>query len=253
MSSESVVFVADVHIVSGSRPEGASAPANRFLEFLKCLPGRCRGLFILGDLFEVWVGHADAEAPDYRRVLDALAELEGAGVSLAFISGNRDFLLSDYLLENSGWPAYADRVTIELDGKQVQLSHGDLLCARDWQHLMLRGILRSWIFRKLFLALPRSLAGRLADGLRRFSRIALRSKRPEALGLDERELRRTFHGGVDVIICGHTHRGLHRTFEVDGRRCELFVLDAWTDRPGFLEYREGTFVRQHLPTDGTAR
>ena len=244
MSAPSVVFVADVHIGSGT-----GSPTDHFLDFVASLPGRADRLFILGDLFEIWVGPADAERADYRHVLDALDELRRTGVVVSFVSGNRDFLFRDYLLENAGLPSYPEPTTIELDGRRVQLRHGDLLCKRDWQNLLLRSILRSRLFRRLFLSLPRSLAVCLAGGLRRFSENIVRGKHPRTLGLDERTLRRTFKNGIDVIICGHTHRGGHRTLEIGDRRCELFVLDAWTEEPGYLEYREGEFIRRHLKTD----
>ena len=236
-SPEPLVFVSDVHIASGTSPA-----AERFGAFLKTLPGRVRELFILGDLFDIWVGHSHADLDDYRQVLTALYELDEAGVSTSFIGGNRDFFLSDYLSEDGRIRSCADGCIIDLDGKRVQLCHGDMLCTRDRWHLRLRRVLRSRPFRAVFFALPTTLAHYLSGCLRRHSKRAVKRKRPATLGVNEKALRNVFSSGVDVIICGHTHRGEHRTFDVDDRRCELFVLDAWCEHSGFLEYRDGVFT-----------
>ena len=235
---EPLVFVSDVHIASGTSPA-----AERFGAFLRALPGRVRELFILGDLFDIWVEHSDADLDDYRRVLTALYELDRAGVSVSFISGNRDFFFRDYLLKNVSIHSYAEKRIINLDGKRVQLCHGDLLCTRDRWHLRLRRVLCSRGFRAVFFALPTTLAHYLSGCLRRHSKRAVKSKCPATLDVNERALRNVFSSDVDVIICGHTHRGEHRTFNVGARRCELFVLDAWCEHSGFLEYRDGAFTR----------
>lgn len=239
MTDLSVVFISDVHV----DPDGPDrAPLDRFIAFLDSLPGRARALFILGDLFDLWTGHADADRPDNRRVIDALDRLERAGLSVTFVAGNRDLYFHDYLKKHRLLRSYPDLCLLELDGKRLLVTHGDLLCLRDRCHLLLRRILSLKPFRLLFLALPHSLAGRLARSLRRHSQRAVRSKNPDTLAVDDDALRGIFSRSVDVVVCGHTHRAEHRVLTVDGRACELFVLDAWTSRPGFLEYRNGSFT-----------
>jgi len=243
VTASSALFIADVHL----RADEAHAPElQRFLRFLHSLPGTTRRLFILGDLFDLWTGHADASVGPFAAVLDALQELHRAGLTVTFVAGNRDFLLYDYLQRTRRFDSVLDSCVIELDHKTLHLSHGDILCSRDRRHLRLRRILVSPLFRRLFLACPVPLARYLAARLRRWSERSVRSKTAHTLAVDEQALHKVCSAGIDVVVCGHTHRPEHRVFDEDARTCELFVLEPWVRRPGFLVYRDGQFMQQNL-------
>ena len=242
MSSLSVVFISDVHVA----PAGSVEP---FLDFLRTLPGRARALFILGDLFDLWTGHADADQPENRLVLAALDELQAAGVAVTFVAGNRDIYLHDYLQRTARFPSHPDDLLLALDGKRLMVCHGDLLCRRDRGHLFLRRGLGWKPFRFLFLRLPARVQRFLAQRLRRHSERVSGAKDPATFAVDDAALGKLFARGLDVIVCGHTHRPEHRVLTVDGRRCELFVLDPWIDHPGYLEYRDGSFTSRLLGAD----
>lgn len=233
------VFVSDVHL-AGRFPRRL----ERFRRFLSDLPARARALYILGDLFDFWVGPGHARLDRAPEVLAALADVVKAGVEVSFVSGNRDFFLAHYLLETLGVRAYPDAQSVELDGRRVLLSHGDALCTRDRRYLRLRRILRSGLFRRLFTALPPEMAYYMGSCLRSYSRRVVRTKHHSVVSLDPAEIRRLFSTGIDVLICGHVHRPAHEVHEIGGRRCELFVLDDWSRRPGWLEYADGRFSRQ---------
>ena len=124
------LFVADLHL----EPEARPVTVELFLRFLR---GPARGaahLYILGDLFEVWIGDDD-DAPGYGRVLDALRELVQGGVPASFMTGNRDFLAGTLFTERSGCQLLPDPTPIELCGVPTLLTHGDRLCVDDAEHM----------------------------------------------------------------------------------------------------------------------
>ena len=136
------LFVADLHLDPEARPETVAL-------FLRFLAGHARGaahLYILGDLFEVWIGDDD-DAPGHGPILDGLRDLVASGVPAGFMTGNRDFLAGTRFTERSGCGLLADPTVIELGGVRTLLTHGDRLCIDDAGHMRFREMVDSSDFR----------------------------------------------------------------------------------------------------------
>ena len=158
------LFISDLHL-DGARPEIAA----QFTAFLETRAREARALYILGDLFEAWVGDDDQD-PAKERVCQGLRALAARGVACFALHGNRDFLLGEGFSERSGCRLLTDPVVAQFDGEQVLLTHGDALCTDDHPYQELRSMVRSRDWRQRFLALPRSHRELLADEARAGSR-----------------------------------------------------------------------------------
>ena len=223
------LFVSDLHL-DGSAPRAIDA----FVAFLEGEARRSAGLFILGDLFEAWIGDDDDD-PARARVCDALKALTAAGIPCRVQHGNRDFLLGAGFAARTGCTLLPDPFHCTLGGRQVVLSHGDLLCTRDLAYQRFRRIVGRRGIQRAWLALPLAARRRLASGLRRQSRAHTRRMAadimdvtPDAVAglLRERD--------ADVLVHGHTHRpGVH-ALQVDGRARQRIVLGDWYDQGSVL-------------------
>src|SRR6201997_5620631 len=158
------LFVSDVHVGAGS-----AAAIGQFLEFLRAHAARAETLYILGDLFESWVGDDD-RSDAAQQVCAALLELTGSGVPCFVLHGNRDFLLGAGFEARSGCRLLADPVVAELDGERLLITHGDALCTDDHSYQELRSIVRTAPWQQRFLALPLADRELLANQARAGSR-----------------------------------------------------------------------------------
>ena len=171
---ESLV-IADLHLDVGPR----GAEPREFLEFLRRARGAPR-LIVLGDLFDAWIGPAQAELEPAARILDALAELVRTGTAVEVVHGNRDFLLDASFEARTGARVHAQGLVARCQGVRTLLVHGDELCTRDHGYQRLKRVLRSRPILWLAPRLPRGIALAAARRLRRASVQAVAEKPPEA-------------------------------------------------------------------------
>jgi UDP-2,3-diacylglucosamine hydrolase len=236
------LFVSDVHL-------GAAAPqaTEQFLGFLRAEAAVAEALYILGDLFEVWVGDDDEE-PGNERVCRALRELTARGVACFALHGNRDFLLGRGFCARTGCRLLPDPVIAELDGERVLLTHGDALCTDDHPYQELRSIVRERSSQQRFLALPRAHREQLADEARAGSRRHTSRTVPDIMDVNAQAVTAAFRAGrVRRIVHGHTHRpGVHE-LEVDGEPAQRIVLGAWHEQGSVLHYERGRYQLRALP------
>jgi UDP-2,3-diacylglucosamine hydrolase len=225
-----VTVVGDVH-ASSAHPD----IQRRFLAFLAEQEGRGGTLVLLGDIFDAWVGRAQAREPAERPVLDALRRLAGSGVRLCFQPGNRDFPFdgADGLAIDV-WP---DLVRTTWGTQRVLLTHGDLLVSGDPAYLRLRAVLRSRLFtwgrRRL---VPYALLARIARGLRRTSSRALMTKDRRLLDIDYVLAREWLEAAdADVLVAGHVHTGVHHRLP-GARPRDVLVLKDWDHRGGIVRW-----------------
>jgi UDP-2,3-diacylglucosamine hydrolase len=240
------LFVADLHLEGG-----APAATSQFLGFLATEAARCDGLYILGDLFESWVGDDDDD-PERARVCDALRELTRRGVPCRVQHGNRDFLLGRGFAARTGCELLADPAQLEVGGRRVLISHGDALCTRDAAYQRFRRFSRRAALQGAWRALPLSLRRRLAAWARRRSHAHTRQLPQEIMDVTPAavaQLLRTT--GADVLIHGHTHRpGVHH-LEVDSRTRTRIVLGDWHAQGSALVlYADGRHEVLGLPARG---
>jgi len=240
------LFVSDLHL-------DASAPAavGQFVDFLRTCAARAEALYILGDLFEVWVG--DDETDTHKNeVARALRDFTSSGVACFILHGNRDFLLGRAFCDNTGCQLLPDPVIAELDGERVLLTHGDALCTDDHSYQELRSIVRTAPWQRRFLALPLADRELLANQARAGSRQHTSRTIPTIMDVNPAAVETAYRvAGVRRIIHGHTHRpGIHDTL-VEGVRAQRIVLGAWYEQGSYLEYENEHFELKELPRQGS--
>jgi UDP-2,3-diacylglucosamine hydrolase len=239
------LFVSDLHL-SDQRPDTTRA----FLSFLDGPARATRDLYILGDLFEYWVGDDDASILS-RTVSDAMVELVRAGIGTFFVAGNRDFLLGERYAASCGMRILPDPALIEIGGNRVLLSHGDILCTDDLAYQDYRARVRDPAWRAAFLTRPLAERRRVAEELRRQSEQAKHEKAVEIMDVNPAAVDALFRDwAYPTLIHGHTHRPAHHHHVVDGHHCERWVLADWHDDAPYLEWNEGgagPIPRRHRP------
>ena len=241
------LFVSDLHL-DPARPE----ITRLFGEFLEGEARSADALYILGDLFEAWVGDDDpSEAGAFvARRLRALAD---GGVPVFFLRGNRDFLVGRDYAARAGFTILPDPVVILLEGRPVLLGHGDLLCTDDTAYQQFRAQTRDPAWQARFLAQP--LAARLAFAAQaREASMARQGDLRQAGTMDAvtdvaaATVEDTFaRYGVDALIHGHTHRPAVHTLTVAGRERRRIVLGDWYTQGSVLHAAGGRFDLRQLP------
>jgi UDP-2,3-diacylglucosamine hydrolase len=217
-------FASDLHL-DPSTPQ----IADRFKRFLAGPAREARSLFLLGDLFEAWIGDDDPE-PAHREVVAAIAALAAAGTLVYVMRGNRDFMIGERFCADSGAILLDDPVILDVDGKRVMLSHGDGLCVDDRAYQKLRALVRDPSLREGFARLPIEARRRLASEAREGSREHLANASAYITDVNQRAVDAVMRDAdVPLMIHGHTHRpGVHR-FGSDGVERTRVVLGAWHD------------------------
>lgn len=237
--SAPTLFISDLHL-DGERPDITA----QFLDFLEREARHAQALYILGDLFEAWIGDDDPD-PDKRRVVDALRSLTRSGVRIYFIHGNRDFLIGRRFAADTGVKLLPDGTLIELYGKRVLLMHGDTLCIDDPDYQRLRRIVRNpivqFILRCLSLGQRQKLAARMRAGSKAHIESMDRAK-PQIMDVNQDEVRRTFEAEhADFIVHGHTHRPCVHEVKVGDRLATRIVLGDWYEQGSVLRWNEQGF------------
>jgi UDP-2,3-diacylglucosamine hydrolase len=237
------LFVSDLHLDAAA--PGAIA---QFLEFLRTEATHSDGLYILGDLFESWIGDDDDETAR-GRICQGLRELTRGGVPCRVQHGNRDFLLGRRFAARTGCELLTDPTIIEAGGRRVVISHGDALCTRDVAYQRFRRIARNRTLQRSWLALPLAVRRRLAGWVRRRSQAHTQRTTEAIMDVTPESVRDLFrHTGVDLLIHGHTHRpGVH-LLDVDGRHCTRIVLGDWYEQGSMLVLNaDGSHEARGLP------
>lgn len=235
------LFVSDLHL-------DATAPAatDQFIAVLRNEARAARALYILGDLFEVWIGDDDSDA-ERERVCAALQEFTRSGIPAFVLRGNRDFLLGEKFAARTGAVVLPDPVIAELDGRRCLMTHGDLLCTEDLAYQELRSTVRDARWRERFLALPAAQRLQLADAARSGSRAHTQRTQPQIMDVNNGAVDALFRAsGAELMIHGHTHRPAIHQHLVDGRSCRRVVLDAWYEHGNLLWLRDGEPVLENL-------
>ena len=174
----STLFISDLHL-DASRPAATQA----FHEFLKRRAARADALYILGDLFEAWIGDDDDD-PLAGEIMDALAKLTSGGVPAWFAHGNRDFLVGDEFSGRTGVTLLPETSVVSLGEENVLLMHGDSLCTDDHDYQEFRAMVRDPDWQAQFLALPLAARRALAAQARDASRISTGGKPMEIMDVN---------------------------------------------------------------------
>jgi UDP-2,3-diacylglucosamine hydrolase len=224
-------FVSDLHL-SDTRPAANEA----FFSFVEQKAASAQALYILGDLFEYWIGDDDLAEPFNAVVAGFLRGLSQAGVALYVMQGNRDFLMGRRFCEETGAQLLEDPAVVELAGIRTLLMHGDTLCIDDADYQDWRRVARSEQWQREFLSKPLAERRRASMALRERSKSALREKPAEIMDVNDDAVRNAFREhGVSRLVHGHTHKPGRHSIQVDGRLCERWVLPDWYGPGGYLE------------------
>jgi UDP-2,3-diacylglucosamine hydrolase len=236
------LFASDLHLDS-SAPEAI----EQFLAFIRDYASAADALYLLGDVFETWVGDDESER-DKTRVCQALHALTAGGVPCFFLHGNRDFLLGRDFASRTGGTLLPDPVVAEFDGERVMLTHGDALCVDDLAYQELRTVVRNPDWQRRFLALPLEDRERIAGQARKGSREHTSRTVPVVMDVNQHAVETAYRSTrTRRMIHGHTHRpGIHDTV-VDGKPAQRIVLGAWYEQGSYLHYEAGKYELRVLP------
>lgn len=223
------LFISDLHL-DPRRPHTTQA----LLQLLQGTARQAEALYILGDLFEAWIGD-DEDSALAEQVASALAATRLAGVALYFCHGNRDFLLGTDYAQRAGLQLLPESSVVELYGVPTLLAHGDQWCTDDVDYQRLRLQLRSPQWQAQILALPLAERRVIAARLREQSREAQSYKELQITDVNPQAITQALQQyGVTRIIHGHTHRPAIHRFEHQGQPAQRIVLGDWYEQSSLL-------------------
>ncbi len=224
------IFVSDLHLAP-QRPAMAAA----FSRLLRTDARAAQRLYILGDLFDYWIGDDDLADPFHAAVAADLSALAAAGCTIHFMPGNRDFLLGERFAQAAGLSILTDPTRIELAGMPTLLLHGDTLCLDDVDYLAFRAKVHDAAWQAGFLAQPLEQRRATALQLRADSTASQQEKAAEIMDVALRAVEQAFRAyGCTRMIHGHTHRPARHEHRIDGKPCERWVLADWYRRASWL-------------------
>jgi UDP-2,3-diacylglucosamine hydrolase len=216
------LFISDLHLCA-ERP----AITELLLEFLRTRAASAETLYILGDLFEAWLGD-DAVQPDVAPILDALHSLTQSGVPVRVMHGNRDFLMSKGFERLTGCQLIDDPTVIELYGQRTLLMHGDTLCTDDVDYQQFRAMVRDPQWQENFLSRPPADRLLVAKRFRELSAQETKGKAVEIMDANAAAVEQTMHEhNVRQLIHGHTHRPAVHPLTIEGKPARRIVLGDW--------------------------
>jgi UDP-2,3-diacylglucosamine hydrolase len=216
------LFIADLHLDSKW-----PAKTNLCLKFLAGRARQAEALYILGDLFEVWLGDDDNE-PSYQSILTALHQLTTVGVVVSVMPGNRDFLLGKDFVKRTGCQLIPDPSVIDLYGVPTLLMHGDVLCTLDVDYQQFRQQVRHPIWQQQFLAQPLEQRRLLAKQVRTYSQAQTQTIAAAIMDVTtEAVITALEENSVYQLIHGHTHRAGQYPLEVKGLPAYRWVVGEW--------------------------
>jgi UDP-2,3-diacylglucosamine hydrolase len=224
------LFISDLHL-EGARPEIGA----QFLAFLQQEALRAEALYILGDLFEYWIGDDDPN-PHYAEMKNAIRSVSDSGVPVFFMHGNRDFLIGERFAAEANVRLLRDPHRVELYGEDVLLSHGDALCTDDLKYQEVRAVTRNPAWQAMMLKKPLEERQAIARQARADSMAHGGSIDPQISDVNQdavEQLLKTH--GVRTLLHGHTHRPAVHRFQLDGGPATRIVLGDW--------YEQGSVVR----------
>lgn len=230
MTKGAQAFIADLHLTA-ERPEAIAL----FQDFLQEAEGTLDRLYILGDLFEYWVGDDGAEEPEFAPIINALRRTTERGLPIAVIRGNRDFLLGPGFSARTGCVLLEDPHKLMLFGVPTLLSHGDLLCTDDHDYLSLRAQFQDPAWQARILKRPLAERVALARSLRRESGRAIGGKEAAILDVNAAAARSLLDGhGASRLIHGHTHRPGHYPLGTSAAPFVRVVVGDWYEGSSVL-------------------
>lgn len=237
------LFIADLHL-SESRPD----ITHCFIQYINGIdPKVTDALYVLGDLFEAWIG--DDDINDFtNQIASTFNELAIKGVDTYFIHGNRDFLVRKRFARRAALKLLPEQDVIDLYGEKAVILHGDELCTRDLEYQKFRQKARSWWWPNLVLMLPLTTRQNIARKGRQKSKNNQANLSDDIMDVTENEVINCMRKHqVHLMIHGHTHRPAIHTLELDGNKAKRIVLGDWYEQGSVLVVTKDSKQLQQLP------
>ena len=236
------LFISDLHL-EADRPD----IADQFLRFLETEALNADCLYILGDLFESWVGDDDPNE-HYAWIKQALRKLTRKDVPVYFMHGNRDFMIGDDFAKETGVKILEDPTVIDIHGDTVLLSHGDAYCTDDIEYQAVRKMTRDPAWQAMML--EKSLEERLAFAAQARAASMARggTMNEDIMDVNDDAIAGALReAGVSVMLHGHTHRPAVHELDIDGTPARRIVLGDWYEQGSVLRWDENGPVLQSMP------
>ena len=231
------IFVSDLHL-SAERPD----QVELFYSLIDSLTAASR-LYILGDLFEIWLGDDD-DSPPNPEIIERLNDYGKRGGHLFVMRGNRDFLYGEEFLDNAKATLLEDYSIVDLGGTRVLLTHGDLLCTKDVKYQAFRQFVRDEKNQAEFLSHPLAKRRLIAQQTQTGTKASMLEKDDFIMDVDQATVEQTMtEHEVSLLIHGHTHRPGDHTFELAGMPYQRMVLGDWYEQDSIICWQDGQFQR----------
>ena len=232
-----IALISDLHL-DPARP----ASTHWFDQFMSDSSGQLSRLYILGDLFEVWVGDDGSAALGQEAVENIIRRTVNDGLELFFIHGNRDFLIGNDFAKRTGCTILADPTLITLGAEQVLLTHGDMLCTNDIEHQTARQEMLTSKWKNAFLNKPVTERMDVAKSMRKKSETSKKIKSMKMTDVNQHEVEKVMREhDVLTMIHGHTHKPAIHEFSLDNMPAKRYVLGDWYTQKSVLYYDNGRF------------
>ncbi len=241
----SAFFVSDIHIQSPDCPR-----ARLFERFLQDRAGAAdvTHLFLLGDIFDLWVADHDYFVDRYRAIIDEIRRLQDDGVEISYFEGNHDLHLQKFWADRLGMTVHKGPTYIDLDGRTLRVEHGDQMDPEDKGYLFLRWFLRTPPVRWLICNLPGGLIARIGErassGSRQYTTHTKSITAEKAIAKIRDHARRAFRDRpFDILLAGHVHVRDDFSADGEGGRFRAVNLGSWIDAPCYfkLDSDDGRF------------
>lgn len=228
------LFIADLHL-SENHPQVCEA----FFAFLKNEHKEVESLYILGDLFEVWIGD-DEHTPLMDKVAKALSQYAlNNNIKIYYIHGNRDFMIGKRYAKQSAMQLLAEHSEVELYGKNVLMMHGDTLCLADENYQKMRKVIHNPFLQFIFNLLPLFIRKKIGWKIRTASQNKKVGKKREMMGVTESEVVRLMEKHkTQMLIHGHTHQAAEHHLQLLNSPATRFDVGDWFNNLSFVEVTE---------------
>jgi UDP-2,3-diacylglucosamine hydrolase len=230
------LFVSDLHL---GDPDDERT--KKFLIFLSRLVGKeeCTHLFLLGDIFDLWIAHHSYFVDRFRPVIEQLQRLQSVGIELHYFEGNHDLYLRDYWQNQLGLVVHSGPCYFTLDGLVLRLEHGDQMDPDDKGYIFLRWLLRTRVLKFLAFHLSGKMLAKIGENASRKSRQYTGQVRRQSDLLAKQKM--SSHAvkvfserPFDVLIAGHLHVKEDKQIALPGGFIHLFNLGSWFENPQVL-------------------
>jgi len=237
-----VVLASDFHL-SPDDPDRI----DLFVRFTHDVVTGADAFYVLGDLFEFWIGHKQLRMPGHERIFQAFRRLSSAGTRVVLFHGNRDFLLNAAEEAASGGVVVGEETDVRLFGRHYLFLHGDSLCTDDVGYQRSKVWMRGGLLEALTYLTPTSLQLRVARSIRGASKRSTGAKSVQTMGIVADAVRERFSEGYDVMVCGHVHDPGAREYGVHGGSMPLYVLGDWHEKGIYAEIDPGGIRLESYP------